>query len=525
MGFWSRLFGERESAEQKIARARHHLDEREPRLSLKIVERLDGPEADEIRRHARALAETLERQLQGVVPRSSEPDADDPLRDHEDGPYRAPGKPKQQKQPKQPTRPGPGALSIHLGADGSTIIGTGDGGAVTLNAAISDDDGRPRSTDAIDVARRVLASTAEQPIDPRALAFVEAVVVLARAGEPLPRIGNAQRRAVAELAVAATAGDAARVASLIEGGAPEVTEELAWFATPLAVGFAAHELGALALRGLVTPTWMLIEALVKTEPETCAQIVERSASPLFGGNAWLLADAAGVELPNVAWIDWRTADDQQDEWRALEIRRLARRDLEAALVLAAEHADICGPDYAASLELVQALAKTDPKRALAAARDVEPHVDRAGLLAGLAQSRVEGAAEIVDGWIAALGRGTYDPYSYFSELLSASIALGDVERVKRCIAAAGPTGWQIACAAHAALAAAAARGDAHPLLEACYERVPAGVVASRGISRGMLPLAAGKVVMQPGWLDFADPHPIETLALVTALGAETPRWS
>lgn len=163
----------------------------------------------------------------------------------------------------------------------------------------------------------------------------------------------------------------------------------------------------------------------------------------------------------------------------------------------------------------------DPARALAKLRTFDPIVDYAGWLAGVIRARVDGAAEVVDVWIDAIGPLTYDPYAHFAEALAACIELADVERTRRCIAKAGPTGWQLACAARDALARTTAREQ---LLAACYERVPPGVVAGRGIPFGAFPFAVGKVVLQPAWLAFTEPHPIETLAVVAALGDDSPRW-
>jgi hypothetical protein len=82
------------------------------------------------------------------------------------------------------------------------------------------------------------------------------------------------------------------------------------------------------------------------------------------------------------------------------------------------------------------------------------------------------------------------------------------------------TGWQIACAAWQPLA----RCPSREMLELLYERHAPSFVAGRAVARGAIPLAAGKVSIQPAWLDFKDPHPIETLAMVVALGADGPPW-
>jgi hypothetical protein len=527
VGFWSRLFGERETAEQKLARARGHVDDGEPNLALAIVEPLDGPEVDELRHRARALAERLDRDralrenprrigpdrddpLRAAnAPPSIGPDPDDPLRDEDlDDPYR--GAAKEGKRRNQPTLQ-PGELSIQFGADGSTTIGTGDG-AVTLNAPISDDDGRPRSADALDVAGRVLASTGAQELDTRGFAFVEACVVCVRAGQDLPRMSNPQRAAIAGLVVAAHSREPARIAAFIRAAHPAVAEDVAWFATPLAVQFAAKELGALVLDGLVKPTTVLLEALVRDEPRLCAEIVTKVGEPWLIGEALLLG-----ELPGLTWADCR---QPTEEWRALEIRRLVRTgELDAALALEQTHADEHGPHYTATFELARALAKLDAASATTKVLALDPHIDYAGWLTGLARAGI--GVEVVDRWIEALDSFTYDPFTHFAQTLAACIDLGDVTRARHSIAKGGPTGWQIACAAHDALGRA---HDRQSLLAACYERAPAGVVAGRAVAYGAFPFGAGKIVSQPAWLAFTDPHPIETLALVAALGGDMPRW-
>ena len=148
MGFWSRWFGgERETDAQKLDRARQHLDDGEPKLALAIVERIAGPEADEVRTRARAVEDGLVTRAEVRPERSIAPDGEDLRRGSVDDseprpakqsrppgdPYRDPARqPKQKKQPKPP-KPAPGDLQIQFGADGSTTFVTGDG-ALTLNA-------------------------------------------------------------------------------------------------------------------------------------------------------------------------------------------------------------------------------------------------------------------------------------------------------------------------------------------------------------------------------------------------------
>jgi hypothetical protein len=45
------------------------------------------------------------------------------------------------------------------------------------------------------------------------------------------------------------------------------------------------------------------------------------------------------------------------------------------------------------------------------------------------------------------------------------------------------------------------------------------------IAFGAMPFGAGKMVHQPAWLVFGDPHPLETLAIPAALGDDAPSWA
>jgi hypothetical protein len=37
-------------------------------------------------------------------------------------------------------------------------------------------------------------------------------------------------------------------------------------------------------------------------------------------------------------------------------------------------------------------------------------------------------------------------------------------------------------------------------------------------------MAVGKIVYRPQWLQLTEPHPIETLSIVAALGPDGPAW-
>jgi hypothetical protein len=130
------------------------------------------------------------------------------------------------------------------------------------------------------------------------------------------------------------------------------------------------------------------------------------------------------------------------------------------------------------------------------------------------------AGAVVDEWIAQLGPDAYNPHFYFRGVLEACLDLGDVARTRRCLERAGATGWQVAHAARWRLGRATPRDE---LLAACLDRYAPGPVSGRAVERHA-PFGVGNVVIRPGWLDFSEPHPVETLSVVAALGADGPAW-
>lgn len=528
MGLWNKLLGERETSAQRLGRARQHVDDGEFEVAVHALAGIDGSEADEIRQRARnGIESRAERPETRNAVKAHGPDLDDPLLEHGGPPYREPVKPRRQKQPKQP-KASRGELVIHgIAADGSTTYEV-DGTAIKFNAPVDDDDGRPRSTDGLDVAHRLIESVRAHDLDARAFAFVDAALLAARAEASFPAMADPRRQAILDLTIAASTGDSERVVAAIRTSPPEAAEAVAHFATPIGVRFAARALGELAKQGLVSPQLDLIAALATIDPATCARLVDQVGGGTFAGEALLIAVDAGSDVPGLEarWRDWESITDREErtQWLALAVRRAARRDLEEAIALEQRLPEEDRFDYSASLAVAARLAKADGARAIAIARERSPDVDHAGWLVGCVRGGAAGASELLDIWIDALGPLTYDPFTYFSTVLAASIELGDVERTRRCLTAAGATGWQVACAAREALAIASARGDGGTLLAACYERHTPAVVAGRAIACGAIPFGAGKMVLQPAWLDFIDPQPIETLAIVAALGASGPCW-
>lgn len=502
MGFLSKLFGGGETPDQRIARAQRHIDEGEPELAVRTLSSLDGEEAAAVRNRAIAAIDTRDAQP------DPEPELVDPLDDEDE------------ELPRQPVQGGApaGGIGISFGADGSTRIESA-GSVVTLNQPVSDDDGRPRSSDGVAIARGVLEAMREHPMDARAFAFIDAALLLGREQQPVPAMRHPQRQAVLALVLAASTRDPAKVVAAIHD-APEIAaDEVGYFAATVAA-FAAKQLAG---ERRVMPSLQLVTALLTSAPDRVLTVVER-AQPTFAGAALLLAEAAGVAVPGLEerWRDFQAIDASDEDraaWRAFAVRRLARTDAAAAYALYDDEETPEDWDDGVTF----ALAKADPVRGRAKLRELGPEVDHAGWLRGCATHADADTLALVDEWIVALGPLTYHPYAYFEVVMDACLRLGDVGRTRTLLAKGGPTGWQVATAAHHGLAETAR--DRAALLAALYERATPGIVAGRAVARGGFPLGAGKMVIQPAWLDFATPHPIETLAVVVALGADNLRWS
>jgi hypothetical protein len=234
-------------------------------------------------------------------------------------------------------------------------------------------------------------------------------------------------------------------------------------------------------------------------------------------DAGLPAEALHAKWPNIAGIEAA----EGHPWRALEARRLARTDLDAALEAEQALPEIWSHDADASLAVAARLAKADPERALAHANELTPDCDCMSWLLGCVRGAPDRAGSLVDRWIDHLAPATYDPYQFFRGVLEACIRLGDAARVRRLCERGGPTGWQIAHAARWDLAHASNRTD---LLDACLARYKPGCVAGRAVDGPGLMMAVGKVVIRPQWLQLDRPHPVETLSIVAALGSDGPSW-
>jgi hypothetical protein len=410
-------------------------------------------------------------------------------------------------------------LTVGFGSDGSTRIGWG-GAHVVLNEPHSDDDERPRSRDGLEVARRLVAKLAcATDLEDPAYTFIDAALLSARSGDALPHIVDSRRRMLAGLCWAAADRDSGRALAIADHD-----DELAYYRDALVLPFAP---AAILAR---SPT--NLRAIVVTgasDRELAARaLVALAGQEVSDGlliEATLIALDLGLDAKPL--LDkWKRPHDGSDNavrqvWRAAEVRRMARIDLDAALKLEAELPDQWDHDAPASLAVAARLARSDPARAVALATENEPDLRHMSWLQGCVHGAASVAGELVDEWIAALNPLTYDPYGYFRGLLESCLDLGDVARTRRCLEMAGATGWQVAHAARWRLGRAANREE---LLEACLDPYKPGLVAGRAVGRAGFPMAAGRVVIQPQWLDFSDPHPVETLSVVAALGADAPMW-
>ena len=77
MGFLSKLFGGRETPEERIVRAQRHIDEGEPELAVRTLSSIDGDEAAAVRNRAIAAIDARDAQP------DPEPELVDPIDDED----------------------------------------------------------------------------------------------------------------------------------------------------------------------------------------------------------------------------------------------------------------------------------------------------------------------------------------------------------------------------------------------------------------------------------------------------------
>lgn len=406
-----------------------------------------------------------------------------------------------------------GGMVISFGADGSTTIGSGRD-QVVLNQPRSDDDGRPRSTDGLAVARRFLDDCKDRPLEmPDPISFVDAAMVAARAGDSMPAFVDERRTKLGALCWSAVLGD--------PGPGLDAADE--WIVPPRnSVLTRTHPVELLAKAphhlGAIVRAMAVDEALATTH---LAAMADAALSDAVLVEATLVAMDHGLDTEPFLkrWQDPEAIDDAAAAhfWRAAAVRRMARVDLKRALELEEALPGQWSHDEPASIAVAARLARVDPNRAFEVAVDIEPDLYRAGWLRGCSLGGAARMGELLDRWIEHLSPMTYDPHFFMMAVLHTCIDQGDRERARRLLENGGPTGWQVAHAAHDALRCSS---DAEPFLDVLLDRYEPGAVSARAIERSGPSFSVGKSVVRPAWLDFREPHPVETLSVTAALGGE-----
>jgi hypothetical protein len=493
VGFLSRIFGTPETDEQKLDRARAAIADNEPDLALRILMRVEGTEASELMELARDKIRGREIMAPAPVARPILPGLVDLLAAENVSIARVSSA---------------GGMTFTFDADGSQRI-TSPGSAIVLNKPRTDDDGRKRSRDGLEVARRLVDDRArdERELELPAFPFVDAVFLLARAGESIPAIDNPRRRRLAAMCKAAAVHDHELVMTLARGD-----QELSTYVVPLVLPFAP-----LALATFAPDNLMVLRAVAAVDRDAGNAMLARIPDDLVG-HALLVAMDAGLDAEPLheRWRSLAKPDDPKHQ--ALEIRRLARTDLDVAL---GREAELESHDDDVSLAVAARLAKVEPVLAIRHATELGPDCYHQGWLTGCVRGAGIEAADLLDTWIEHLSPATYHPYAFFGVVLEASMRLGDAERVRRVCERGGPMGWQIAHAARWELGRSPNRAE---LLEALLARYRPGCVSARGRERSGGPLTVGMCVTRPQWLELERPHPVETLSIVAALGTDGPAW-
>ena len=260
MGFFGRLFG-RETDEQRIARAKECIDSGEPDIVPRILMGIEGEEARKPIALARKKIDARESRTAREAARPKphvEVTEGDPFFEPEPEPEQP--KPRLNVAASDDAMmvkaTSEGAMSFTFGADGSQKIAWGND-SIVLNQPRSDDDGRKRSTDGLAVARTLIAALVKEDRELRfpAYPFIEAVLLVARAGDKLPRIKDGRRNRLADMCAAAAARDPEKVIAL--GSKDRTVED---YIAPLVLPLAPATLASLAtrnvtvLRALAPPT-------------------------------------------------------------------------------------------------------------------------------------------------------------------------------------------------------------------------------------------------------------------------------
>ncbi len=407
------------------------------------------------------------------------------------------------------------------------------GERVTFNAPVVEADDGERCRDPLEVARAVVEELGGQApgksADPL---FVEAVWLLASAGEELPEIGKGPRRGLADVTRAALADDPDEAYACLSRFASHFTPWLAWHTDGLLGSrWPERQLAWCAERD-EEPGLLTIEAMAMADPAAVLPAIEPVVDPGWRqallGEAMLAAMDAGQgsAVFDDVWARhskgaWK---DRNRGWVTSEIRRLARVDLEEAegLLHDADDEGLLLPP--ASEALFGRLAPVEPERALDLAADPDYGVDALPRLKGCHLGGLDIADRLDRFYDEQLTWDAHQPNVVFRLLVGLAIARDDVAGVTRALELGGPHAWQVVAAATDALRDAVRRGSPQvdAMLDACLAPLRAAAVAGRDASAGQL--VVGHIEYRPGWLTFDRPRVIEALVLQSGLDASAPTW-
>jgi len=253
----------------------------------------------------------------------------------------------------------------------------------------SDDDSLPRSTDGVDVAQRLL-DAAIGPLYLPAYPFVEAVLLAVRSGSKVRTFADRRRRKVVDLCTAVVDGDFDRALDI---GRDE------WI-QPIRNALLGHKIPD----RLLADDPSLWVALVQTQNKDLlgACIKTMAEDPDLHHDDLicyaLLAMDRGIDASPLLerWRDPDTVDDSDEAqtWRAAEVRRLARLDLDAALELEAE----LPHDREAATAVAARLARVDSNAAFEHVMTLGPDFYHVGWFDGCIAGEIPQAGELIDAW-------------------------------------------------------------------------------------------------------------------------------
>lgn len=375
------------------------------------------------------------------------------------------------------------------------------------------------SRDPIDVATRIAES---HQTSPWFTSYVEAACVLRAADRAVPGIESTLRDLI----------DASRDAQ----GALDAAEKMPgdqWYTVEglLAASLPA-ELAELAMRTNRSPFDLLVHELATRDVGHVLKLVDHQEDPrhqeelLFG--AALSSDDDRITERFVALKESLSAEDRE-MYEEVQLRRLARRDADAARDVLLALRDERGIPLFAGERVLAAVARDDESKARAFLPDdhasAEPY-DVLPIFLGLHRAGIDVDAELGD-LASRLSALSYRVPDVARELLrhamerATSVGASLLEEVLKAI---GGSAWQVALLARDPLRALARRDQvaAERCLLALLETHPPGPLAARDAS---IQTVAGHVMLRPDWMRFEEANPLELLVLQVALGEAGPRWA